>query len=528
LLRSQTEALQARYYDLEFENRTLLGQDETYGALIREVRETVREHVPTTACVAVLSKGDDALLDLYGRQAWHFPRAEDGRYAGYYPRRDCSTTAHLEVLRARGAEYFLLPDTSRWWLDHYAGFSRHLARRYRLVTDRPGVCALWSLRERPRPEDVPAARIADLLEGHTATLGHYPAVLDWNSGAKLQEALPEHTVFSPCEMGPRLPYLDSTVDVVVIGREDHETIHEATRVASKVLVNLDGGDPNPEWLAEVVRLPSVSIVIPCHDGAEHTEACLGTLGDTLPDDFAGEIITVDDGSTDGTHELLIDASRADERIRVIRHDSSRGFLRSCNRGARAAKCDYLLFLNNDTILMPGWLQPLLRTFTDFPDAGAVGGRLLFPDGRLQEAGGLVFEDGSAAKVGYYDDDAEAPLFAYVRETDYVSAALLMTPRELFRELGGFDRRYGFGYYDDDDYCFAVRASGRGVYYQPESTIVHVEGASAGTDLSAGLKHFQVKNQALFARKWRAVLTGQPARPEPYDWAAVVALAGARR
>jgi GT2 family glycosyltransferase len=201
----------------------------------------------------------------------------------------------------------------------------------------------------------------------------------------------------------------------------------------------------------------------------------------------------------------------------LRNEANQGFLASCNRGARAAKGDFLLFLNNDTVLLPGWLPPLLRTFADLPNAGVVGGKLLFESGTLQEAGALVFADGSAAKIGYLDPDVETPLYEYVRETDYVSGAFLMTPRRLFRQLGGLDSRYGFGYYDDGDYCFAVRAAGRLVYYQPGSVIVHVEGASAGTDLSSGLKQFQVTNQAIFTEKWRGALECQPTRPEPLDW-----------
>lgn len=111
------------------------------------------------------------------------------------------------------------------------------------------------------------------------------------------------------------------------------------------------------------------------------------------------------------------------------------------------------------------------------------------------------------------------------EVDYVSAAFMMTPRRVFLEVGGLDSRYGFGYYDDDDYCFAVRNMGRRVYFQPESVIVHIEGASAGTDLDAGLKHQQVLNQAIFAEKWSDQLRHQPPRPEPLDWYALRDLQG---
>jgi GT2 family glycosyltransferase len=195
-----------------------------------------------------------------------------------------------------------------------------------------------------------------------------------------------------------------------------------------------------------------------------------------------------------------------------------------NRGAEAATGDILVFLNNDTILLPGWLQPLLEVFEAHPDAGAVGGRLLYPDGRLQEAGGLVFSDGSAAKFGYGDADPEAALYSYLREADYCSGCLLATKRSVFNGIGGFDSRYAPGFYEDTDYCFALREQGLRVYYQPESTIVHVEGATAGTDLERGPKRYQVLNAKKFARKWKTALERQPKRPKVFSAEALYELA----
>jgi GT2 family glycosyltransferase len=175
----------------------------------------------------------------------------------------------------------------------------------------------------------------------------------------------------------------------------------------------------------------------------------------------------------------------------------------------------LVFLNNDTLPLAGWLEAIVRTFRDWPDAGAVGGKLLYPDGRLQEAGGVVFADGSAANVGRGEYDVELPLFNFVREVDYCSGALLATPRALFATLGGFDARYAPAYYEDTDYCFAVRARDYRVYYQPRCVIVHREGASSGTDPSTGTKRFQALNQATFANKWTAELSDRPRRPSAW-------------
>jgi GT2 family glycosyltransferase len=245
-------------------------------------------------------------------------------------------------------------------------------------------------------------------------------------------------------------------------------------------------------------------------------ACLTALAQTLPDGFRGEILVVDDRSTDGTLRVAQRAAQRDARIRVLHNRRNMGFLDTANRGARVATSEFLLFLNQDTTPLPGWLPPLLRTFRDFPDAGAVGGKLLYPDGRLQEAGGIVYRDGSAANLGRNDANPDAPPYRFVRKVDYCSGALLMTPRALFLELGGFDERYRPGYYEDTDYCFSVRRRGRAVYYQPASQVIHIEGSAGGTDVTAGAKRFQVVNSASFASKWADVLPPQPERPADFS------------
>ena len=512
-------------YDLQLDPpQPASGKDASYRQLVRRIRELVRTALPPESRVAVVSKGDDGLLDLYGRRASHFPQAADGRYSGYYPKSSLSVIAHLEAVRARGAEYLLLPATALWWLDHYPGFFEHLQRRYLRAVDDPDACVIYSLREGPSPVTRPLLELEELVGELVGIRGEELTVLEWGFPLSLPAALLDQSVFSAPPDDGELPYLDSSIDIVLT---DGERVAEARRVASVAVATSPGTKGgNGRAVAPAVsverrpgatiRLPSVSIVVPCHNEAELTRACLASLCETLPQSFEGEILVVDDASSDDTAKLIRATRRRDDRVRGLRNRTNLGFIDSCNRGAREAQGEYVLFLNNDTILLPGWLPPLLRTFSDFSDAGVVGGRLLYTDGRLQEAGGLVFSDGSAAKFGYGDPDADAALYGYVREVDYVSGALLLTPRSLFSELGGFDRRYGFGFYDDDDYCFSVRAAGRRVYYQPESVVVHVEGGSAGTDLSVGAKQFQLTNQTIFKAKWSDELAGQPPRPDPLD------------
>ena len=143
--------------------------------------------------------------------------------------------------------------------------------------------------------------------------------------------------------------------------------------------------------------------------------------------------------------------------------------------------------------------------------------MVYPNGVLQEAGAVIFNDGSCANFGRWDPHPDDPLYNYVRPVDYCSAALLATPSRLWRELGGFDERFRPIYYEDTDYCMKVREAGLEVYYQPESVIVHAEGSTSGTDLSRGDKRYQAEHQAAFVEKWETALRAHPAHPGYFDF-----------
>ncbi|WP_240126799.1 glycosyltransferase [Thermomonas alba] len=250
--------------------------------------------------------------------------------------------------------------------------------------------------------------------------------------------------------------------------------------------------------------PRASLVIPVHGGFAHTLRCLRALA-AHPPATPFEVIVVDDASPDDT----LDKLRRIGGLRVHARAANGGFIAACNDGARLARGEFLVLLNNDTVPQPGWLDALLGTFAAYPDAGLVGARLVYPDGRLQEAGGVVFADGSAWNYGRGEDPQDCR-FTYLREADYVSGAAIALPTALLRQLGGLDARYAPAYYEDTDLAFAVRAAGRRVLYQPASTVVHVEGATAGTDPASGAKAAQARNRGVFAAKWAHALTAQPA------------------
>ncbi len=247
----------------------------------------------------------------------------------------------------------------------------------------------------------------------------------------------------------------------------------------------------------------ISIVIPVFNQFRFTQACLASLQENQGTQRF-EVIVVDDCSTDGTAEAVPRIPG----VVYLRNQTNSGFITSCNRGAEAARGKYLVFLNNDTLVRPGWLSALIDTFAEESQAGIVGSKLLYPDGRLQEAGGIIWRDASGWNYGKFDDP-EKPEYNYLREVDYCSAAALMIQKSLFVSVGGFDSRYTPAYYEDTDLAFKVRQAGYKVLYQPLSEVVHYEGATGGTDLATGTKKHQDINRSTFAEKWAAELETKP-------------------
>ncbi len=264
---------------------------------------------------------------------------------------------------------------------------------------------------------------------------------------------------------------------------------------------------------QVQEKPQVSIVIPVYNQIHYTYACLRSILKNTKD-VSYEIIIADDVSSDATIRL----SEFAEGIVIARNSTNQGFLRNCNQAAAKAKGNYIMFLNNDTQVKEGWLSSLVQLLESDSRIGMVGSKLVYPSGQLQEAGGIIWSDGSGWNYGRMDDP-EKPEYNYVKEVDYISGAALMIPTILWKQIGGFDTRFAPAYCEDSDLAFEVRKAGYRVVYQPKSEVIHYEGISNGTDVEgSGLKRYQVVNNKKLVEKWKTQLENHSentGNPDPF-------------
>lgn len=259
-----------------------------------------------------------------------------------------------------------------------------------------------------------------------------------------------------------------------------------------------------------VEDPMVSIIIPVYNQVHYTYACLVSILEHTKD-VSYEVIIADDVSTDATEHL----DHYAKGLVICRNTTNQGFLRNCNQAARSARGKYIMFLNNDTQVTEGWLSSLVNLIESDDTIGMVGSKLVYPDGRLQEAGGIIWSDGSGWNYGRLDDP-DKPEYNYVKDVDYISGAAILLSNQLWKQIGGFDTRFAPAYCEDSDLAFEVRKAGYRVVYQPLSKVIHFEGISNGTDVQgSGLKRYQVANSKKLKEKWaeefkkQCVNTGNP-------------------
>jgi GT2 family glycosyltransferase len=250
--------------------------------------------------------------------------------------------------------------------------------------------------------------------------------------------------------------------------------------------------------------PNVSIILVLHNQAELTFGCLSSIAECLGMQSGVEVVILDNASTDVTGDLLARVTGA----RLISSSENLHFLRGVNHAVRDARGRDILLLNNDAQLLPGTLEAALRCLNSGPNIGAVGGRIILPDGRLQEAGCILWNDGTATGYGRGHAPGE-PEFDFRRDVDYCSGAFLLTPREVFERLVGFDERFVPAYYEETDYCVRLHESGLRVIFDPDVVVMHYEfGSSAGSEAALAL---QRRNHAIFVDRHAEWLAD---RPEP--------------
>jgi GT2 family glycosyltransferase len=240
--------------------------------------------------------------------------------------------------------------------------------------------------------------------------------------------------------------------------------------------------------------PEVTIIVPAWNGVRFTAECLESIA-RFTEGVAYEVIVFDNGSTDDTPRLL---PRIPNLV-YLRSEENLGFGVGCNQAAASARGKYLVFLNSDAQVTPGWLGTLLDAGRGDSTVGAVGPKVVFPDGRLQEAGAGIRSDGTSTLIGLFDDP-DAPSFNRLREVDYASGACLLIDTALFREVGGFDPDFAPAYCEDVDLCLRLRARGLKTLYNPAAVVVHHLSASANAMDSSFKVRCVTRHQQLLAER----------------------------
>ena len=263
--------------------------------------------------------------------------------------------------------------------------------------------------------------------------------------------------------------------------------------------------PNPEPEIDV----DVSIIVPVYNKWSLTRACLTSVVQTsVGSGVTYEVILADDGSTDET----VRAAELFPGLRVVKAPKNLGFLRNCNNAAKQARGRHILLLNNDTIVLPGWLENLYRTMEEDSSIAIVGSKLLYPDEHIQEAGGGLLSSAEGVSVGRWLWVGERnfpvlrrePIFNIRRETDYISGASILVRKTFWDSVGGFDERYKNAYCEDSDLAMTARSRGLRVVYEPESEVIHFEHQTYSGQISADHARLQEQNKAELIAKWRDI------------------------
>jgi GT2 family glycosyltransferase len=259
--------------------------------------------------------------------------------------------------------------------------------------------------------------------------------------------------------------------------------------------------------------PRVSVIIPAASEPELVLACLRSLARNGPREIPFEVIVILNAAPEATAAALRDVVTG---VRVVGSSVNLGLAGAGNRGRAMAKGEYLVLLHDDAEIEPGWLEALVETADAHPEAGAVGGKVLFPDGRLQNAGMILWRDATTSPP-WLPGPAPAPeAFDRLRAVDYCGTSSLLVRSIAWDAVGGLDEGFYPAYFVDVDLSMAIRGQGRTVLYQPRSRIRHHQGASG----SLRFRRFVTdRNRRTFLAKWGSALE-EHEPPEPGSAAAI--------
>lgn len=248
--------------------------------------------------------------------------------------------------------------------------------------------------------------------------------------------------------------------------------------------------------------PELSVVMVTYGGWDLTRRSLETLAQNTSVPF--EVVIVDNPTEEDVAGRLHQEVKGAE---IILNEHNAGFGPAANQGAEIARGRFLCFLNSDAMVRPEWVQPLVEAIEADPRAGAAVPLFLNEDGTVQEAGGLLFQDGRTLMYGFGDDPSD-PAYRFRRNVDYGSAACLVLRTEDFHKAGGFDPAYVPAYCEDVDLQLKLRERGLRTVYEPRSQVVHVRFGSTGLDEQVA-RELVERNTRILREKWAPVLADRP-------------------
>lgn len=246
---------------------------------------------------------------------------------------------------------------------------------------------------------------------------------------------------------------------------------------------------------EYEQSPLVSIILVVANKTPLVFACLQSILEF--DDCQSELIISNNSTSIEMRRLLSTISGAI----IVENNGNIGFVKAVNKAAAVARGKYILLLNDDATLTTGSISRLVDVIENDEMVGAVGGKIVMLDGKLQEAGSIIWNDGTGHGYGR-GEDPEAGEFNFRRDVDYCSGCFVLTPRAMWNELGGFDEAFSPGYYEETDYSMRVWKAGYRIVYEPRAWIVHYE---YGTNNKERATALMTRNRPIFIRKHKQAL-----------------------